>query len=874
MAESSPSASPDGRDANESLEGSVLGRFRIGKRVGRGGMGEVYRAQDTRLKRSVALKRLAPSLRTDPLYRRRFLEEAERASRLTHPHVAAIYDVIEENNEIFLVMEFVEGETLRDRLGRPVTLETFLDLGTQCAEALMGANQAGLIHGDIKPENIMLTEAGQVKILDFGLAKNLTHSSQNSTIDRVGSFAGTPAYMAPELLMEKPADGRADIFSLGVVFYEVLTAHHPFQAENFMATCDRIRRENPAPIQKFNPKAPADLQELVGKMLAKDPDRRHRDARELLQDLRYVQQSNSHPELVLPSWAPEPLWKRILIPTLASMLGAGLLLGAYEFSSIRGWFDRAPKRKFLAVLPFTTLASDSASRAFTDGVGETLAMRLTQLTATYPVEVVPPREIRAKAVTDAEQARKEFGANLALEGSLSQSDHLIRVSYSLVDTATRRQLRADSVTVDDGTGSLLLEDRLLESVMSVLGMELKPIDRTALLASNTAQPAAYDDYLRGRGFLQDNMKSASVDSAIELFRSALEKDKSYSLAAAALGEAYWLKYDANGDQQWAHLALENCQRAEVQAEKLPSGHICMGVVYNGTGRYEDAVQEFQKALSLDSTNDDAFLGLASAYEKLNRPDDAEKTFQKAIQVRPRYWAGCAWLGGFYFRHARYDEAARMYSQWIALTPDSYQGYSDLGSVYVKQGRYSDAIPQLQRSVDINPNTSAYGALASAYFYQGSFADAAREYKQAIDVGGDASDDYSLPGNLAEAYYWTPGHQDQAKELYKQAVSRGDKFLKVNPRDADGLSYVALYHAMLMERGPAQSYSQRALQLAPGDPDVRLNAAKIAAQLGDKSNALAAIGQARKSGVSPYLVRDDPVFRSLASDLQFQQLARP
>ena len=147
----------------------------------------------------------------------------------------------------------------------------------------------------------MLTSAGQVKILDFGLAKNLRHASQNSTIDHAGSFAGTPSYMAPELLMEKPSDGRADIFSLGVVFYEVLTAHHPFQAENFMATCDRIRRETPAPIQKFNPKAPSDLQVIVGKMLAKVPEQRYKDARELLQDLRYVQQSNSHPELILPS---------------------------------------------------------------------------------------------------------------------------------------------------------------------------------------------------------------------------------------------------------------------------------------------------------------------------------------------------------------------------------------------------------------------------------------------------------------------------------------------------------------------------------------------------------------------------------------------
>ena len=875
MAESPPSAVSDGQDADELLEGSVVGRFRIGKRVGRGGMGEVYRAEDTRLKRLVAVKRLTPSLRKDPLYRRRFLEEAERASRLTHPHVAAIYDVIEENNEIFLVMEFVEGETLRDRLGRPVTLETFLDIALQCADALIGADQAGVIHGDIKPENIMLNLAGQVKILDFGLAKNLHQASQNSTIDRAGSFAGTPAYMAPELLMEKPADGRADIFSLGVVFYEVLTAHHPFQAENFLATCDRIRRETPAPIQKFNPKAPSDLQAIVGKMLAKVPEQRYKDARELLQDLRYVHQSNSHPELVLPSWAPKSWWRRILTPALASMLGVGLLLGAYESPWVQRWMSPPPplKRKFLAVLPFTTVAGDPLSRAFSDGVSETLAMRLTQLTATYPVEVVSPREIRVASVADAEQARKVFGANLALEGSLSQSDHRIRVSYSLVDTATRHQVRADSVTVDENSGALQLEDRLVESVMSVLGVELKPNDREALRTSGTAEPAAYDDYLRGRGYLQDSLNLDSLDSAIGLFRQAVKRDPKYALASAGLGEAYWYRYFATGEQSSIPQALENCQHAAKWAETLADGHICLGVVYNGTGQYENAVTEFQRALSLDVTNDEAFRGLASAYEKLNRADDAEKTFLEAIKMRPQYWGGCAWLGGFYFRHARYDEAARMYTEWIALAPDSFKGYSNLGGVYIEQGRYGDAVPQFRRSVDINPNSSAYSNLASAFFYQGNFAEAARNYKEAMNVSGTQSDDFSLPGNLAEAYFWMPGRQQEARELYSQAVSRAKKFLEVNPRDGVALSYLGLYYAMLSERDKAEIHVQRALRSAPEDPEVHLNAAKAEARLGERAAALAILATARKLGVSPFMVRDDPVFRSLALELQIRQLAQ-
>ena len=858
-------------------------------------MGEVYRAADTRLKRAVALKRLSPSLRNDSLYRRRFQEEAENASRLTDPHVASIYDVIEENGELFLVMEFVEGETLRQRLTRPVTLEAFLDLGAQCAEALVAAHRAGLVHGDIKPENIMLTPAGQVKILDFGLAKNLPSGEESPTVDLAGTFAGTPAYMAPEVLMEQAPDGRADIFSLGVVFYEILAGRHPFQAPSFLATCDRIRKAKPEPIRALNPGVSQDLQEIVGKMMAKGPAERYPDASQLLQDLRYVQQTNSHPELVLPSWAPAPLWKRILIPALASVLGGTLLLGAYRSAPVQGWLrgSEPPRRVFLAVLPFAPASGDVNSRAFSDGVTEALAVRLTQLTASYPLEIVGPREIRTEAVQDAEQARKVFGANLALEGSVSRSDHRIRVSYSLVDSATRHQLRADSVTVDDVSGPLSLEDRLVESIVSMLGLDLRPADlrsndlrtsdlRTSDLRSNdrgnsgrgTVQPAAYDFYLRGRGFLQDYETAGHLDAAVEAFRLAQEQDDHYALAYAGLGESYWHKYEALRDHDWVRQALRSCQRSVELAASLPNGHACLGVVFNGTGEYEKAAEEFQRALALDSTNDDATRGLATSYEKLGRLDTAEQTFKKAIDLRPQYWAGYAWLGGFYYHQARYDDAARMYTEWIALAPESFQGYNNLGAMYLLQGRYGDAIPQFRRSADINPTLDAYANLGTAYFYQGSFEDAARTYLEAVRVGENDSEVYLAWGNLAEAYYWAPGEREQASDAYHRAIALATDHLRVNPKDARVLSGLALYHAMLGDEGEAVRMVQRTLQLAPGDTELLVETAKVDEHLGRHAEALANLAKARKLGASAYVVRDDPEFRSLAANVQFQEMARP
>ncbi|MGH9804938.1 MAG: serine/threonine-protein kinase, partial [Candidatus Acidiferrales bacterium] len=276
-------------DVADDLSGTTVGRFAIRVRLGAGGMGEVYRADDTRLKRTVALKRLAPRLRADEHYRHRFVKEAERASRLSYEHIAGIYDVFEENGETFLVMEYVEGQTLRQRLARPLSVEEFLPLGVQCAEALATAHEKGIVHRDIKPENIMLTPAGVVKVLDFGVARALPHYDPETvtqdTEANAASLSGTPAYMAPEELLQRDSDHRADLFSLGVVFYEALTGCHPFRRGSFVATADSILHDPPLPPRQLNPAIPEALEGTVLKLLEKNPKRRFATAGELRLEL-------------------------------------------------------------------------------------------------------------------------------------------------------------------------------------------------------------------------------------------------------------------------------------------------------------------------------------------------------------------------------------------------------------------------------------------------------------------------------------------------------------------------------------------------------------------------------------------------------------
>ncbi len=273
----------------EDLTGRTLGRFAVRCKLGGGGMGEVWYAEDTKLHRPVALKRLTVKINRDPDARRRILREAQRAGALSSDHIAGVHDVVEESGECFLVMEYVEGETLRQRLHQPIPLPQFFEIATQCAEALGAAHHHAIVHCDVKPDNIMITPEGRVKILDFGLAKHLPLSEQSSTLDRTGLFGGTSGYMAPEILREQLPDARTDVFSLGVVLYEMLARRRPFSGPGFVVTSERVLHSEPPAIRDYNPDVPPALECVVMKALAKDPEQRHANGKELLKELLRLQ---------------------------------------------------------------------------------------------------------------------------------------------------------------------------------------------------------------------------------------------------------------------------------------------------------------------------------------------------------------------------------------------------------------------------------------------------------------------------------------------------------------------------------------------------------------------------------------------------------
>ncbi len=858
-------------DPATDLTGTTVGRFAVRVRLGAGGMGEVYRADDTKLKRSVALKRMAPHLRADARYRQRFLKEAERASRLSDQHIAGLYDVLEEDGEVFLVMEYVEGETLRQRFQRPLSVEEFLAIAAQCGEALVAAHARGLVHRDLKPENIMLTPAGQVKVLDFGVAKRLPRPDETAATETfepttAGGLSGTPAYMAPETLLEKEADGRADIFSLGVVFYEALTGRHPFLAASFVATSDRILREPPAPLLALNPRAPAELERIVAKMLAKRPEERYQTAADLLVDLRALERGAPLPGLR----AVSTRGRRRLLPAaaLALVVLAALLVPAVrERLLCAAGRCPVPAEKRLVVLPFINIGDDPANQVFCAGLTFTLSSKLAQLEQFHgSLLVVSASEVVDKDVHTAEEARKEFGVNLVLTGSVQRAGERVLLTASLVDARTRKTLRSliFDAQADD---SAALQDGVARRVAELLELELQPQAESVLALGGTTVPGAYELYLQGWGYLQNYDKPENLESAVSLFQQALLLDPNFALAHARLGDAYLKLYGVTRERQWVESARRACQRALELERNLPAGHNCLGAFYGRTGESEKAVEEFQRALQSQPTSDEAYRGLASAYERLGRTTEAEKTYRRAIDLRPDYWVGHVWLGNFYIRQARYDDAARLYRQAAAVDPANVQAQRNLGGVYIMLGRYEEAIAALQTANDIKPTSEVYSNLGLAYFYQ-------RRYREAVEAFEEAARrgrlDYRVAGNLARAYHWA-GERAKADETYAQAVNLAHAQLEVNPEDADVHILLAHYQAMRGRRREALDHLQQALRRRPDEPEFLFLAALVHNQLGQRAQALDFLEKAAAQGYSLAEIRAAPELDTLRGDARFRAL---
>jgi eukaryotic-like serine/threonine-protein kinase len=859
-----PAYQPSAAKREKDLTGTQVGRFLVSDRLGHGGMGEVYRAEDSKLRRTVALKRLSPQAGSGPEEVSRLLREGQRASALNHPNIASIYDVLEEHGEVLLVMEYVQGQTLRERLTGPMKPQEFLPIALECAAALGAAHEKGILHSDIKPENIMLTPEGHVKLLDFGVARRVTTaddttrsmSLQNLTMQ--APVGGTPAYMAPEVLLGGVPDLRADVFGLGMVFYEMLAGKHPFRGDaSTTPVAFRIVQENAAPLAALDGKAGQPLKDVVSKCMQRDPAMRYPSARLLYQDLLAISEG-AKPKNAAVS---EPKKRRVglvfAMLALAVLLALSLLIPA-----VRSRIPIAvltPQAKHIAVLPITSIGDNSADAGLADGLMESLTSKLSNLeVGNESLWVVPASEVRRRKVTDPVAALKTFGTNLVVTGTLQRNGANIHLIVNLVDARTMRQL--GSGDFQDLAGDFAaVQDSAVAKLATLMKIPLTP--DMLRNTGGSVVPAAYESYLKGLGFLQRYDKPGNLDLAIKSFDEATKTDPRFAIAFAGLGEANLMKFKTSQDARLLDSASADATRALQLNDQLATAHVTMGRIQDAAGKQDLALQEFQRALTLEPHNADALLGIAAAYENQGRLNDAESTYKKAAALRPDYWEGYNRLGLFYYHHKHYPEAIAQFERVITLTPDNVAPYLNEGATYIENGDLNKAADALTKAIKISPNYAVYANLGQIYYHQGEYQKSAENTQEALKLNDK---DYRLWVNLARAYRQL-NNNSEALKAYGRALSLLEPEAKDHAQDAGVQAQAGELYAYLGEREKAIPRIEAALALSPEDPELLASAADIYQALGDHGKAMEFARKAMAKGYSAQNMKDDPEAREIVAD---------
>ncbi len=817
--------------------GRTLGHYQVTEKIGAGGMGEVFKAFDTRLQRTVAIKRLLPELASDEDYRKRFLKEAQHAASLTHQCIAGIYDILEENGDLLLVMEYVDGCTILDFRLRNENMDEFLSLARQSVEALVTAHEHGLIHRDLKPSNIMLTTGHRVKLLDFGLARRIDYVPQASTPSSVstesGKVRGTPAYMAPEVLMGKPADPRSDIFSLGVVFYEVLAGRHPFADATLAAMTHRILSEPTPFMTRFNPSVPEDLERILSRMLDKDPDSRYASAADLLADIRRYLRDHSY--TTFPTASVTPARRRryglAAAAILIVVLLVGLALRYREDLLSRLRMLSLPKNPTVAVLPLTFEGESQKLISFCGGLTEQLNLRLSRLAASHPINILPQQLLRERSVSRVDEIGRQVGANLALTASMEEAGGNLRLEVVVREGKSGRVLRRAQVVGTIGD-PMTLALQLAEKGWELLGMPLTPRERRELAEFGTNDALAYNRYMQGLGYLWHSLEPKHHEEALQALEEAASLDPSYSQALAAAGQACLQVFEENREPRWLEKSFAYCGEAAKVTPNLADGRICLGEAFRAKGDLKRAAIELDRARYFDPTNLALLEELGDVYCSLGRNKEAEQVYRMVVQQKPEYWRGHSTIGFFYFFHSHWDKAEQAYKTATELAPEYHRAFTSLCAVYGELYRWEDSQRACERSLEIYNDGGAYTNLATAYFHQGMYAKALKAAEEAVlHLDRIQSDSYQEYGNLADILYWTPGGREGGSKYFHKALDKARAYTEKMPSDLPRASaLMALYLAMLDQKSASLDCKDRALRLAGGSPEILFKAAQVHRQL--------------------------------------------
>ena len=831
---------------------SIISHYRIVSKIGSGGMGEVYLAEDTKLDRRVALKILPEDVAADQTRMRRFVQEAKTASALNHPNIITIHEIEQIDSLNFIAIEFIDGETLRQRILAGMKPEEILEVASQTASALAAAHAAGIIHRDIKPENIMVRRDGYIKVLDFGLAKLTESTKPVSDLEAptkaivntsTGTVMGTAVYMSPEQAKGATLDQRTDLWSLGAVIYEMVTGHVPFFGETPAETISLILQKEPAPLTRYTREVTAELERIVSKTLTKNCEERYQSAKDLLIDLRNLKRKlevdaeierTVSPEF--PSAAPKSLTgsDQRTLATAFGMAAATATANATDTSSSAEYIvsgikahkltvlmvalvlavtaialtvylrGRNPAASIdsIAVLPFENRSVDTETEYLSDGLAESLIYRLSQL----PNLKVTPTSLafryKGKQV-DTIKAGNELGVSAVLSGRITQRGDSLTISAELTDVRSNKLLWGEQY--DRKMSDLLATQREIARVI-VENLKLKVSgEEKGLTKHYTDNNEAYQLYLRGR-FYWNKRNEDAMQKSLEYFQQAIEKDPTFALAYCGLADAYILLGAA--DASGAMSALDALPRAKTAALKameiddtLAEPHVSLAhVKYYYDRDWPAAERGYKRAIELNPNHAIAHQWYSIYLMSMGRFDEALIEARRAQELDPLSLPINMTWGWILLNARQYDQSIEQLNKTLEMDPNFILTHHRLGLVYEQQGKYDKAIAEFKQVVDLSRGKPlGVAALAHAYALSGKRVEAQKSLKELEELSekrfvSDASIAmvYIALGDKEQAFAWLE-KADKAHDALLARLKVDPRFdsLRSDPRFADLMRRVGL-----------------------------------------------------------------------------------
>ncbi len=733
-------------------QGMLVGHYRIVEKIGAGGMGEVYLAEDTELNRKVALKFLSPHLYQDADCRARFKREAQAAAKLNHPNIVTIHEVSEFNGRPFFAMEHVEGQSLRELIkAKELPIERVIELAIQICEGLHKAHQSGIVHRDVKPANILIDADGRAKILDFGLA----FVAGTDHLTKAGSTLGTVGYMSPEQVRGEIVDHRADIFSLGVVLYELITERQPFKGDNDIATLRNITDQEPEPLERYKAGVPDGLQGILAKALAKDKNLRYQHVDDLLVDLKGVCRQ----------------------PTLQILT----------------------KQPSIAVLPFANLSSDLEQEYFCDGMAEEIINALSQLENLRVIARTSAFSFKGKN-EDVREIGRKLGVETLLEGSVRKAGNHLRVTAQLIAAKDGSHLWSDRYD-KEMKDVFAIQDEISLAIVDRLRIKLLGDEKDDLVRSRARNVEAYNLYLQGR-YCWNKRMPKEFKRAIKYFDLAIEKDATYALAYAGLASTYVVlpQFVALPSKEIVPKAEAAARRALQLDPTLAEPHAVLGLIkINNEWNWAGAESEFRLAIELDPNYPTAHHWYKELLLYLGRLDEALAEIKQAQELDPLSLIINVNVGDVLYNMRQYDTATDQFKQVLELDPDFMFAHYALGNVYEVQGEFDKAIVEYQEARKLVGSSSlVLSDLGRAYARTGRRSDAVRILDglfESLRRGDPVSFD------IAQIYFGL-GDKDKTFEWLEKAYlkrSFGLLYLKMQPL-WDGLRSDPRFTALLKKMG--------------------------------------------------------------------------